>query len=167
MKKIFLFFLVVYISTFSIKDFNGINWGDSSSDLNLIFPKMTKEPTLDENTVILSVREPREDVKEYQFYLTNDSLNKIRVVFDKDRIGSSELQDIYQKLIKEVGSPVLKLPISKDIDNLHLKGNSLKFVPDTETVIYFTGIDSIDEFGKMFDSNLYLDYIPSQSKYEF
>ena len=55
MKKAFLLFLIIYISSLSIKDFNGINWGDTGNDLSIIFPKIEKEPTVDENTTILSV----------------------------------------------------------------------------------------------------------------
>ena len=167
MKKAFLLFLIIYISSFSIKDFNGINWGDTGNDLSIIFPKIEKEPTLDENTTILSVEDPKENIEKYQFYLVNDSLTKIRVVFDKEKIGTRQLQNLYQRLLKDIGSPVLKFPISKDVDNFHLKGNTIKFIPDSETIIYFTGLDSIDELGKMFDSNLYLDYIPAQSNYDF
>ena len=167
MKKIILLFLSIYTLTFSIKDFNGINWGDTQNDLSILFSNLIKEPTVDENITIFSVENPKEDIKKYQFYLTNDSLNKIRIVFDKETIGSTQLQQIYQQLLSDIGSPVLKLPISRKIGDFSLRGNTLKFIPDSETVIYFTGLDSIDEFGKMFDSNLYLDYIPSQIEYDF
>jgi len=116
---------------------------------------------------IFSVKNPKENIKKYEFYLQNNALNKIRVVFDKESIGKRELQQIYNQLTTTIGVPVLKLPIYKEIDNLTLKGNTLKFVPDTQTLIYFTGIDTINELGKMTDSNLYLDYIPSQNEYIF
>ena len=69
MKKAFLLFLIIYISSLSIKDFNGINWGDTGNDLSIIFPKIEKEPTVDENTTILSVEDPKENIEKYQFYL--------------------------------------------------------------------------------------------------
>ena len=116
---------------------------------------------------IFSVKNPKENIKKYEFYLQNNALNKIRVVFDKESIGKRELQQIYNQLTTTIGVPVLKFPIYKEIDNLTLKGNTLKFVPDTQTLIYFTGIDTINELGKMTDSNLYLDYIPSQNEYIF
>ncbi len=165
-KKIILLFFIAYTLTFSIKDFNGINWGDSKENLSIIFSNLKKESSLNENIDIFSIENPKENVKKYEFYLQNDSLNKIRIVFDKKTIGKKELQQIYQQLISDTGAPTLKLPIYKEIDNLILKGNTLKFIPDTQTLIYFTGIDTINEFGKMVDSNLYLDYIPSQSQYD-
>lgn len=167
MKKIILLFLFIYTLTFSIKDFTGINWGDNKNDLSILFSNLIKEPTTDENITIFSVESPKENIKKYQFYLINNSLNKIRIVFDKETIGTSQLQQIYQQLLNDIGSPVLKLPITKKIGDFSLRGNTLKFIPDSETVIYFTGLDSIDEFGKMFDSNLYLDYIPAQNEYDF
>lgn len=167
MKKYILLFLLLSSFSFSIVDFNGVNWGDNENNLNLIFPSLEKEASIDENISILSFKNPKEDIREYQFFLQDNSLNKIRVVFDKETIGKRELQSIYQQLLKKFGSPVLKLPIYKNIDNLKIQGNALKFIPNTSTIIYFTGIDTIDELDKMIDSNLYLDYIPSQNEYSF
>ena len=164
MKKIILLFLTIYTFSFSIRDFNGINWGDSKENLSILFSNLKKEPSINENVNIFSVKNPKENIKKYEFYLQNNALNKIRVVFDKESIGKRELQQIYNQLTTTIGVPVLKLPIYKEIDNLTLKGNTLKFVPDTQTLIYFTGIDTINELGKMTDSNLYLDYIPSQNR---
>lgn len=167
MKKYIFLFLLLSSFSFSIVDFNGVNWGDDENNLNLIFPNLEKEPSIDENISILSFKNPKEDIREYQFFLQDNSLNKIRVVFDKETIGKRELQSIYQQLLKKFGSPVLKLPIYKNIDNLKIQGNALKFIPNTSTIIYFTGIDTIDDLNKMIDSNLYLDYIPSQNEYSF
>ena len=167
MKKIILLFLTIYTFSFSIRDFNGINWGDSKENLSILFSNLKKEPSINENVNIFSVKNPKENIKKYEFYLQNNALNKIRVVFNKESIGKRELQQISNQLTTTIGVPVLKLPIYKEIDNLTLKGNTLKFVPDTQTLIYFTGIDTINELGKMTDSNLYLDYIPSQNEYIF
>lgn len=165
MKKLILLFFTVYALTFSIKDFNGINWGDSKENLTILFSNLKKEPSINGNINIFSVESPKENIKKYEFYLENNSLNKIRVVFDNETIGKKELQQIYQQLIDDIGAPTLKLPIYKEVDDLILKGNTLKFIPDTQTLIYFTGIDTINNLGKMIDSNLYLDYIPSQVEY--
>lgn len=167
MKKIILFFLTIYTLSFSIRDFNGINWGDSKDNLAILFPNLKKEPSINENINVLSVENPKENIKKYEFYLQNNTLNKIRVVFDKESIGKRELQQIYSQLTTTIGSPVLRLPIYKKIDNLILRGNTLKFVPDSQTLIYFTGVDTVTELGKMIDSNLYIDYIPSQTEYVF
>lgn len=161
MKNIILGFLLLYSCSFAIVDFEGIEWGDTKNDLTLIFPKLNNETSLNQNITILSAPEPKEGVKEYKFFFRDNSLYKIRVVFDKESTGRKEIQDIYQQLLKNVGSPVSKVPIDKKVDNLTLKGNSLKFIPDLSTNIYFNGVDTINEFGKMIDSNLYLEYINS------
>ena len=166
MKKIILLFLTIYTFSFSIRDFNGINWGDSKENLSILFSNLKKEPSINENMSIFSVENPKENIKKYEFYLQDNALNKIRVVFDKESIGKRELQQIYNQLTTTIGVPVLKLPIYKEIDNLTLKGNTLKFVPDISTNIYFNGIDTIDSFDKMIDSNLYLEYVNSTIEYE-
>lgn len=165
MKKLFALFLIISSYSFSIVDFQGINWGDNKKDLQIIFPKLSKEPSFNENIEILSVNNPKELVSKYQFFLKNDSLYKIRVNFDKESVGRNEIQDIYNTLLKNIGSPILKTPINKKIDDLTLRGNSLKFVPDISTNIYFNGIDTIDSFDKMIDSNLYLEYVDSTGEY--
>lgn len=161
MKKIILFFFTIFTFSFAIVDFEGINWGDNKKNLELIFPKLQKETSLNENIQILSVNEPRDFVEKYQFFLKDNSLFKIRVVFDKESVGKTQLQDIYSRLLKDIGSPISKTPITKKVDNLTLRGNSLKFIPDLSTTIYFNGVDTVDEFDRMIDSNLYLEYIDS------
>ena len=76
-----------------------------------------------QNQLLITINFPL--VKKYEFYLQNNALNKIRVVFDKESIGKRELQQIYNQLTTTIGVPVLKLPIYKEIDNLTLKGNTL------------------------------------------
>lgn len=165
MKKILLLFFTIFSFSFSIVDFEGINWGDSKKNLELIFPKLQKEPSLNENIEILYIKEPKDFVEKYQFFLKNNSLFKIRVVFDKESVGKREIQDIYNTLLKNIGSPVLKTPINKKVDNLTLRGNSLKFIPDSTTNVYFNGIDTVDSLEKMIDSNLYLEYVDSSVEY--
>lgn len=165
MKKIILLFLIIFNFSFGIIDFQGINWGDSKKNLELIFPNLQKEPSLNETIEILSVSEPKDFIEKYQFFFNNNSLFKIRVVFDKESVGRSQLQDIYSRLLKDIGSPVSKTPISQKVDNLTLRGNSLKFIPDISTTIYFNGVDTIDKFNKMIDSNLYLEYIDSTKEH--
>ncbi len=161
MKKILLLFFTIFSFSFSIVDFEGINWGDSKKNLELIFPKLEKEPSLNENIEILYIKEPKDFVEKYQFFLKNNSLFKIRVVFDKESVGKSQLQDIYSELLKNIGSPISKSPINEKVDDLTLRGNSLKFIPDLTTTLYFNGVDTIDKFDRMIDSNLYLEYIDS------
>ena len=90
MKKIILLFLTIYTFSFSIRDFNGINWGDSKENLSILFSNLKKEPSINENVNIFSVKNPKENIKKYEFYLQNNALNKIRVVFDKESIGKRE-----------------------------------------------------------------------------
>ena len=167
MKKYLLLPLFLSSLSFAITDFNGINWSDNKNNLNLIFKNLEEEISIDKNISILSVQNPKENIEKYQFFLKDNSLNKIRVIFDKKTIKKKELQDIYLQLTTKIGTPVLKLPILKNIGDLKVQGNALKFIPDTNTVIYFTGVDTIDKLDKMIDSNLYLDYIPSQTEYVF
>ena len=94
MKKIILLFLTIYTFSFSIRDFNGINWGDSKENLSILFSNLKKEPSINENVNIFSVKNPKENIKKYEFYLQNNALNKIRVVFDKESIGKRELHQI-------------------------------------------------------------------------
>ncbi|WP_294705525.1 hypothetical protein [uncultured Fusobacterium sp.] len=166
MKKIFLLFILIYNFSFSIVDFQGINWGDNEKNLQLIFPKVIKEPSLNENITILAVPSPKDFVSKYQFFLKDNALYKIRVNFDKESVGKRELQDIYEQLLKNIGSPISKVPINKKIETLTLKGNSLKFIPDISTTVYFNGVDTINEYEKMIDSNLYLEYVDSTIEYE-
>lgn len=161
MKKIFILFFTLCTLSFAIADFEGINWGDSKSDLNIIFNSLEKEPALEENVEIFSVNTPKDFVAKYQFFLKNNSLYKIRVVFDKENVGKSQIQDIYSRLLKDIGSPISKVPINKKIDDLTIQGNSLKFIPNLSTNLYLNGVDTIDEYGKMIDSNLYLEYVDS------
>lgn len=161
MKKIFLLFLIICNFSFGIVDFEGINWQDNKQNLELIFPNLQKEPTLEKSIEILSVSAPRDYVAKYQFFLKNNSLFKIRVLFDKETVGKKQIQDIYSRLLNDIGSPISKVPINKKVDDLTLTGNSLKFIPDLSTTLYFNGVDTINEYGKMIDSNLYLEYIDS------
>lgn len=161
MKKIFLLFLIICDFSFGIVDFEGINWQDNKQNLELIFPNLQKEPALEKSIEILSVSSPRDYVAKYQFFLKNNSLFKIRVLFDKETVGKKQIQDIYSRLLNDIGSPISKVPINKKVDDLTLTGNSLKFIPDLSTTLYFNGVDTINEYGKMIDSNLYLEYIDS------
>ena len=107
MKKIIFLFLCLYSLAFGIIDFNEVNWGDSKSNLDLIFPKLKEEPSL------------YPDMKIYAF----------------------------------------ENPIDQKFNGLTLRGNSLKFVPNISTSVYYKGIDTIDEVGKMIDSNLIIEYV--------
>ena len=69
MKKIILLFLTIYTFSFSIRDFNGINWGDSKENLSILFSNLKKEHTINENVNIFSVKNPKENIKKYEFYL--------------------------------------------------------------------------------------------------
>lgn len=164
MKKIIFLFAIIFTTSFSIVNFEGINWGDNKNDLSLIFANLIIEPSLNEDIEILSVSAPKEDVASYKFFLKDDSLYKIRVSFDKETVDKKQLQNIYTTLLKTIGSPTSKVPIEKKVDNLLLRGNSLKFIPDLSTNIYFNGVDTINEFGKMIDSNLYLEYVDSSTE---
>ena len=161
MKKIILLFFTIFTFSFGIVNFEGINWGDSKENIQLIFSKTYSEPAFEKNIEIISINSPKELVSKYQFFLKNNSLYKIRVLFDKESVGKKEIQNIYSKLLKDIGSPISKAPIDKKISDLILKGNSLKFIPNLSTNIYFNGVDTINEYGKMIDSNLYLEYIDS------
>ena len=61
-------------------------------------------------------------------------------------------------LYKKWESLFLKILLIK-INGLTLRGNSLKFVPNISTSVYYKGIDTIDEVGKMIDSNLIIEYV--------
>lgn len=68
MKKILLLFFTIFSFSFSIVDFEGINWGDSKKNLELIFPKLQKEPSLNENIEILYIKEPKDFVENINFF---------------------------------------------------------------------------------------------------
>ena len=52
-----------------------------------------------------------------------------------------------------------KIPIDQKFNGLNLKGNSLKFVPNISTSVYYKGVDTVDDLGKMIDSNLIIEYV--------
>ena len=53
-----------------------------------------------------------------------------------------------------MGKPISKNPIDQKFNGLNLKGNSLKFVPNISTSVYYKGVDTV-----MIDSNLIIEYV--------
>ena len=87
MKKIIFLFLCLYSLAFGIIDFNEVNWGDSKSNLDLIFPKLREEPSLYPDMKIYTFEKPNDNVSKYTFYFTNGRLFKIEVLFNKENVG--------------------------------------------------------------------------------
>lgn len=159
MKKIIFLFLCLYSLAFGIVDFNEVNWGDSKSSLDLIFPKLKEEPSLYPDMKIYAFEKPNDNVSKYTFYFSNGRLFKIEVLFNKETVGRNEIKQIYGDLVQKMGKPISKNPIDQKFNGLTLRGNSLKFVPNISTSVYYKGIDTIDEVGKMIDSNLIIEYV--------
>ena len=159
MKKIIFLFLCLYNLTFGIVDFNEVNWGDSKTNLDLIFPKLKEEPSLYADMKIYSFEKPNDLVSKYTFYFTNEKLFKIEVLFDKETVGRNEIKEIYDNLVKKMGKPISKNPIDQNFNGINLRGNSLKFVPNISTSVYYKGIDTVNDLGKMIVSNLVIEYV--------
>lgn len=166
MKKIFLLILMTILSfsTFAIVDFNGLNWGDSKNAILPLFKDVKEEPSLKPNTEVLVARGNNENISNYKFYFKNNQLYKIRVCFNKETVGTNEIKGIFKKMTKNFGTPVSKAPINKKVSSYTLRGNYLKFIPDLSTDVYYIGVDTVNDLGKMTDSNLYLDYVASNQE---
>ena len=137
MKKIIFLFLCLYSLAFGIVDFNEVNWGDSKSNLDLIFPKLKEEPSLYPDMKIYTFEKPNDNVSKYTFYFTNGRLFKIEVLFNKETVGRNEIKQIYDDLVQKMGKPISNI----------------------STSVYYKGVDTIDELGKMIDSNLIIEYV--------
>lgn len=114
MKKIIFLFLCLYSLAFGIVDFNEVNWGDSKSSLDLIFPKLKEEPSLYPDMKIYAFEKPNANVSKYTFYLTNGRLFKIEVLFNKETVGRNEIKQIYDDLVQKMGNLFQKIQLTKN-----------------------------------------------------
>ena len=153
MKKLVFLFLCLYNLAFGIVDFPDINWGDSKSRLELIFPKLEKEVSI--------VPKPNDGISKYSFYLLNNQLFKVEILFNKDVVGRDEVKQIYLDTVKKMGKNVDIKPINEKYGDLTLSGNSMKFVPDIYTFVFLKGVDTLDKDKNMIDSQLILEYVNS------
>ena len=100
MKKLIFLFLCLYNLAFGIVDFPDINWGDNKSRLELIFPKLEKEISIDPSVEVFSFPKPNEGISKYSFYFVNDQLFKVEILFNKDVVGRDEVKQIYLDTVK-------------------------------------------------------------------
>ncbi len=158
MKKLLFLFLSMYTFTFAITDFPSINWKDKEFDILMSFPGIEEDLSYLQNTKILSQENPKDRISSYKFYLKNGSLYKVEVVFDSSRVEKNDIKNIYETLEKNMGTPVSKNPININLGDMNLRGNSITFFPDSETTVFFKGVDTIDKDNNMINSQLTLEY---------
>lgn len=158
MKKLLSLFLCVYTLTFSITDFPSLSWKDKEFDILMSFPDIEEDLSYLQDTKILSKEAPKENVSYYKFYLKNESLYKIEVIFDSSSVKKNDIQNIYQTLEKTMGSPISKDPVNINLGDMILRGNSITFSPDDKTTVFFKGVDTVDKNNAMIDSQLILEY---------
>ena len=161
MKKLIFLFLCLYNLAFGIIDFPDINWGDNKSRLELIFPKLEKEISIDPSVEVFSFPKPNEGISKYSFYFVNDQLFKVEILFNKDVVGRDEVKQIYLDTVKKMGKNVDTKPINEKYGDITLTGNSMKFVPDIYTFVFLKGVDTLDKDKNMIDSQLILEYVNS------
>lgn len=162
MKKLILVFMLIISSlAFGIVDFPDINWKDSKSKLELVFPTLEKEISIDPNVQIYSFPKPNNGISKYSFHFINDQLFKIEVLFNKEVVGRNEVKQIYLDTVKKMGKNISTNPINEKYGDLTLTGNSMKFVPDIYTFVFLKGVDTLDKDKNMIDSQLILEYIDS------
>ena len=161
MKKLIFLFLCLYNLSFGIVDFADINWGDSKAKLDLVFPKLQEETAIYPGEKIYSFPNPNNGISKYSFHLLEDRLFKVRIVFNKEAVGKSEVKQIYADTVAKMGKNISTTPINEEYGDLKLTGNSMKFIPDIYTFVYLKGVDTIDKDGMMIDSELMLEYVDS------
>ena len=148
----------MYTLSFSIVDFENLRWNDKVFDIMLAFPGVEEEESYQPGIKTYTLSPPEEFVETYKFYLIDESLYKIEVVFDSEKVGRAEVKEIYGSIVKKMGKPISQDPINKDLINTKQAGSSRTSGPDNETMAFFKGIDTIDSEGKMIDSKLILEY---------
>lgn len=148
----------MYTLTFSIVDFENLRWNDKVFDIMLTYPGVHEEESFQEGVETYVLDNPRDYVSSYKFHLIDGSLYKIEIIFDNERVGRSEVRDIYDTLVSKMGDPISKEPINRDLITTKLTGNSQIFRPDRETMVFFKGIDTLDEDGNMIESKLLIEY---------
>ena len=158
MKRIIVLFLCMYTLTFSIVDFENLRWNDKVFDIMLAYPGVHEEESFQDGVEVYVLDNPRDYVASYNFYLIDGSLYKIEIIFDNERVGRSEIRDIYDTIVSKMGDPISRETINKDLVTTKQTGNSQVFRPDKETMAFFKGIDTIDKDGNMIDSKLLIEY---------
>ncbi len=158
MLRILILFLCMYISTFSIVNFESLKWNDKVFDIILSYPSIQKQESFSEGIEIYKLDNPVPNVANYKFYLESGRLYRIDVTFDNEKVDRNQVRKIYDTLVKDMGEPVAKDKIDEKLINTSLRGNSVTFSPDDKTVIYFKGIDTLDKKGNMIKSNLIVEY---------
>lgn len=169
MKKLILFILAltISISALAIPDFEGIDWGNTKEEVTKVLKNSKKYPSINPDTEVLILNISNQGVKNYKLFFKKNHLFKIRVSFDKEKIGKDEMKIIYKKLVLNLGNPVKTMPINEKITSSTIKGNYIQFSPDSKTNVYYVGVDTINKTGDMTDSNLYLEYLPASKDYAF
>ncbi len=148
----------MYTLTFSIVDFENLRWNDKVFDIMLAYPGVHEEKSFQEGVEIYVLDNPRDYVASYNFYLIDGSLYKIEIIFDNERVGRSEVRDIYDTLVSKMGDPIAKEPINRNLVTTKQTGNSQVFRPDRESMVFFKGIDTLDKDGNMIETKLLIEY---------
>ncbi len=157
MKKLLLMSVIISNLLFAFdfqKDFGLLEWKSSEKMVNIAYEGLEEDPIYADNDTItvLSHYDYGVDIERISFYLYENQLYKVEIVYDPLFADISYVEGKVASMKSKYGI-YSKEVIDEKVGFLYKKGEILKWAKGP-TLISLAGIDLVDEMGKLQDSQL-------------